>query len=258
MNPQISRQDLIGFYPNDYGPHQSKSFESGQTKKGKYKKGSLPTCVYRKLNKQTRLLDIGCGSGKFMYEINSFTNSDVCGVDISPKAVTVAKNNYGLNIFCGTITEAPFVCNSFDVITAWSYLEHVPNPSEVLARIYELLKQGGDCIISCPNFGSVNARLFGNKWYHLDCPRHLYIYTPKTITALLKKNGFIVKKTTHQTSSKGLLGSLQYYFHEDNVNSKHHDKIKKSALAKAIASPLTRLLAILKKADTIVVHAVKV
>ena len=258
MNPQIDLKELTGFYPNNYAPHQSKPSMPKQLKKNGRKKSPLPESVFRNLNKNSILLDVGCGNGHFLNETKQLTNCQTCGVDLSKTAVKMAKDSYDLDIFCGTITEAPFENNSFDLITAWSYLEHVPNPSEVLAKINDLLKQGGDCIISCPNFESINAKLFGDKWYHLDCPRHLYIYSPKTLTALLEKNGFAIKEIIHEKSSKGLLCSLQYYFYGDNVNGKHRDKIKRSSLIKAFASPLTRLFSILKKADTIIVHAVKI
>jgi 2-polyprenyl-3-methyl-5-hydroxy-6-metoxy-1,4-benzoquinol methylase len=253
MNPQISSKDLMSFYPTNYSPHQYRP--SKETKKHRNKKISLPSSVYRKLNEHSRVLDVGCGSGSFLNKIKILTNCQVCGVDISQTARNSAKNNYGLDIFCGTITEAPFAGNSFDLITAWSYLEHVPNPSQVLQKLHDLLKPDGDCIISCPNFDSLNAAIFGNKWYHLDCPRHLYIYTPQTITELLKKSGFVVKKMIHEKLSKGLLGSLQYYFYGDNFNPKYRNKIRRSSLIKTIASPLTRLAAIIKKADAIIVHA---
>lgn len=256
QNPVLDSKELINFYPEDYNPHQAK--EAKSEKKKQKIKTKIPEDVLEKLNSKSNLLDVGCGNGKFLNDIRSFTNCRVYGVDFSGNAAKIAKNFYGLEVFCGTIEQAPFANNSFDLITAWSYLEHVPNSSGVLAKIHDLLKQSGNYIMSCPNFDSVNARLFGNKWYHLDCPRHLYIYTPKTLTALLEKNGFVLEKIIYEKSSKGFLGSLQYYFYGDNVDSKHRDKIKKSSLIKVIASPLTRLFAILKKSDTIVVHAVKI
>ncbi len=260
MNPQVSANDIGKFYPDDYAPHLPKSSESkrpGLIVRPKIERYHFAS-IWTSLNKQSRLLDVGCGNGRFLYEIQSFVGCKVYGIDISQIAVDAAKNNYGLDIFKGAITEAPFLNNYFDVITAWSYLEHVNNPSEVLREMYNMLKPEGNCVISCPNFDSFNAKIFKDKWYHLDCPRHLYIYTPKTITKLMGKNGFVVKKIIYEKSSKGFLGSLQYYFYGDNVDSKHRDKIKKSSLIKVIASPLTRLFAILKKSDTIVVHAVKI
>lgn len=252
MNPQINPKDLIEFYPNNYAPHQAKRLNFDPLKKN-----PLPQSVLAKINRNSTLLDAGCGSGKFLSEIKTFADCKVCGVDISKTACETAKKYYDLDVFCGNITEAPFKNNCFDLITAWSYLEHVPNPSEVLAKIYHLLKQGADCVISCPNFDSFNAKVFRNKWYHLDCPRHLYIYSPKTISGLLEKNGFTVKKIIHEKSSKGFLGSMQYLIYDDNVNCKHRDKIRKSTFLKIFVSPLTRLFSILKKSDIIVVHAVK-
>lgn len=260
MNPQISSKNLMKYYPNDYGPHQSKSPKiehDEKLTKPNIRKNSTLDFIYRKLNHQSVLLDVGCGNGKFLYEIQSLIGCSVYGIDISEDAVAMAKNNYNLDIFRGTITEAPFLNDYFDVITAWSYLEHVNNPSEVLTRVYDLLRPNGDFVMSCPNCDSFNAKLFKDKWYHLDCPRHLYLYTPKTIVNFLKKTGFVVMEIAYEKSSKGLLGSLQYYFYGNNFNLKHRNKIRRSSLVKALVSPLTRITYLVKKSDMMIVYARK-
>ncbi|MFQ5772821.1 MAG: class I SAM-dependent methyltransferase, partial [bacterium] len=260
MNPQLSTKDLEAFYPKDYAPHRVKSPKPEQHKKSaksKFRGNSPLAFICRRLNNQSRLLDVGCGNGKFLYEIQNLTGCQVYGVDISETAVAAAKNSYNLDIFRGTIIEAPFPNSYFDVITARSYLEHVNNPSEVLRKIYVLLKSDGNCVISCPNFDSLNAKLFKDKWYHLDCPRHLYLYTPKTIANLLDKTGFIITKIAYEKSSKGLLGSLQYYFYGNNFAPKHRNRIRRSSLVKAMVSPLTRITYLIKRADTMAVYTRK-
>ncbi|MFC1780891.1 class I SAM-dependent methyltransferase, partial [Planctomycetota bacterium] len=177
------------------------------------KKNLLPEYVLRSLNENTALLDVGCGSGKFLDEVKKLTKTQICGVDISKTAVQTAEENFGLDIFHGIITEAPFEDDSFDLITAWQYLEHVPSPLQVLQKFQQLLKPNGICIISIPNFCSINAKIFKDKWYCLDCPRHLYIYTPDTINKLMEKAGLVVTEVRHDPSSKNLIRSLQYYFY---------------------------------------------
>jgi len=179
-------------------------------------------------------------------------------VDISKIAAKTAWENYGIDVFTGTILESPSPHDFFDVVTAWSYLEHVNNPSEVLLKISSLLKNDGLCVISTPNFDSLNAKLFKEKWYHLDCPRHLYIYTPKTAKGLLEKSGLSVKKITYDKSSKGVLGSLQYYFYGNNYDDNHRNRIRRSSLLKKIVSPWTRIAALVRQSDTMVICAEKV
>jgi len=255
QNPVLDNKELTNFYPEDYSPHQAKKTKS-EKEKQKFKTKILED-VLKKLSSKSNLLDVGCGNGKFLYEIKKQTGCQISGVDFSKTAVKAVKASYNLDVFCGTVIESSFENNYFDIITAWSFIEHVNNPSEVLQKLYNMLKPGGNCILSCPNFNSFNAKVFKNKWYHLDCPRHLYIYTPKTITNLMEKIGFTVTKTIHEKTSKGLLGSLQYYIYGNNFNPSYRNKIRKSALLKSILSPLTRVIAFFKKADTIVVYAVK-
>ena len=257
MNPQISPEDLVGFYPNNYAPHHFKPSKSNRLEKKRRKKSPLPKSALRNLNKNSILLDVGCGNGKFLNEIKNLINCQVYGVDISKTAVKTAKDNFGLDIFHGSITETSFANNSFDLITAWQYLEHVHSPSEVLQKFYHLLKPDGICIISTPNFDSFNAKVFKDRWYGLSCPRHLYIYTPKTINKFLEKAGFLVTGISHDRSSKNLLGSLQYYFYGDNYTPEYHNRVKKNRTVKAVLSPLTRIFALLKKSDNIIVSAKK-
>jgi len=255
MNPQISMNDLSDFYPSDYDPHQSKTGKPNQSRKKMRKKNLLPEYILRSLNENTVLLDVGCGNGRFLDEVKKLTNTQVCGLDISKVAVQTAKENFGLDIFQGSITEAPFEDGSFDLITAWQYLEHVPRPLEVLQKFQQLLKPNGICIISTPNFNSMNAKIFKDKWFGLDCPRHLYIYTPDTINELLEKAGLVVAEVRHDPSSKNLICSLQYYFYGNNYTAEYRDKIKHATMIKFVLSPITRVFALLKKSDNIIVYA---
>lgn len=261
MNPQISEQDAGKFYPSDYAPHQVSAKPQHTDRdvlKAKLER-KLPAVasVFSRLTQKSCLLDVGCGSGGFLNKIKALTGCQVYGVDVSKVAANTAKESYGLDIFTGTVLESPFPNHYFDVITAWSCLEHINNPSEVLRKLCDLLKPDGSCIISIPNFDSLNAKLFRDKWYHLDCPRHLYIYTPGTITRLLEKSGFVVTRIIHEKSSKGLLGSLQYYFYGDNCDPRYRNRIRRSSLVKVLVSPLARIAALIKKADTMIVCAGK-
>ncbi len=213
--------------------------------------------IYKRLSPACRLLDVGCGSGAFLNDMRLLTGCEVYGIDVSSLAAKTASQDYGLDISTGSVFESPFPNSYFDLITAWSYLEHVNNPSRVLAKFSDLLKPDGCCVIQTPNFGSFNARLFKEKWYHLDCPRHLYIYTPKTVTNLLEKGGLTVQQVFYERTSKGILGSLQYFVYGDNYNPDHRNRLRRSSLLKKAVSPLSRIAALLRRADTVVVLARK-
>lgn len=256
MNPQISPDDIGKFYPPTYGPHEQKSEKRQHNLsvvKSKLKKIPFAVLICDKLTQQSRLLDVGCGNADFLNKVSNVTKCQVHGIDISKAAAKAAKENYEIDIYTGTILESPFPCNYFDVITAWWYLEHVSNPSEVLRKMSSLLKKDGYCIIGVPNIDSFNARIFKAKWYHLDCPRHLYIYSPDTITKLLDKTGFFVTSIVFDKTSKGLFNSLRYRFGNENIPLKNRKRFSFSSLLKRFLLPWTILLALLKQSDNMVV-----
>jgi len=213
--------------------------------------------IYRSLNQQSRILDVGCGAGAFLNSLRTDKGCEVYGVDISEAALREAKSSFGLDIFKGTITEAPFPAAHFDIITAWWYLEHISDPQTTIAKISSLLKQNGHCIIGVPNSESFNAKHFKDKWYHLDCPRHLCIWTPRAITRLLENHGLVVTRTIYDKTPWGLLGSLQYLLYGDNLNPKYRNRLRHSFLLWVLFSPWTILVSLLKKSDIIVVYAKK-
>ena len=174
-------------------------------------------------------------------------------MDFSENAICAARKGYGVEAFCGRIFDVPFEDNTFDLITARSSIEHLDNPAEAMRKAFALCKPSGWLLIKTPNWNSTAARLFKEKWYHLDCPRHLYLFTPKTIRQLLDKCGFQNIQFYYEASSKGLLGSLQYVFYGNNYRPEVKNKLRRSCLVKAFVSPISRLLAWLKQSDTMII-----
>jgi ubiquinone/menaquinone biosynthesis C-methylase UbiE len=273
MNPQVVPEDIGKLYPSDYAPHSTAAKGTAVGIRSLYNRlmkipviaqfirwvtnVKITNDIYRRLDKNSRILDIGCGAGSFLNRVKTEKGCEVHGIDISEAAIESAKNTFSLDIFKGTITEAPFEKASFDVITAWWYLEHVPDPNVTAARISSLLKPNGYCIIGVPNFESFNAKVFKNKWYHLDCPRHLCIWTPSAMKRLLEQHGLMVTKIIYDKTPWGLRGSLQYALFGDNINPKHRNRIRQSLLLWMLLLPWTILVSLLKKSDIIVVYAKK-
>jgi len=251
MNPRLSADSIGQFYPDDYAPHQVVSSPADV----KTPPAGLPRVILDSLNARSRVLDIGCGTGDFLNHLRKFCGCRVDGVDISEKAVLIAKQQYGIDVFRGDIQSALFEHNWFDLITAWSCIEHTHDPAQVLHKAFTLCRQSGWLFIKTPNFESLSAKLFKDRWYHLDCPRHLYIFSPSNLTMLLEKSGFEVVKIGFETSSKGWLGSLQYVFYGDNVNPRTKNKLKRSSLARLFISPVSHLAALLKRGDVITIAA---
>jgi SAM-dependent methyltransferase len=259
MNPQIVPEDLAKVYPDDYGPHQAagERQRSGRALAAKLRRAPFASSLCAELAARSRLLDVGCGAGAFLSLVQRATGCAVCGVDNSEAAVTTARQIYGIDVFHGTLSEAPFADGSFDAITAWSFLEHVPNPRQVVHRIAQLLKPGGRCIIGVPNVASFNARVFRDRWYHLDCPRHLHLLSPDTLSRLMTESGLSVDGIAFDKSARSLVQSLRYRFGDDNVPLTHRRKGAGIFLLKAALRPYAILLAWLKLSDVMVISARK-
>lgn len=127
-----------------------------------------------------RLLDIGCYRGEFIYHMSQ-SGWDVSGVEFSQ----TPPNLFSQDIYYGDLAAAPFAASSFDVITIWAVFEHVYDPSKVLREVSRLLKPGGRVIILVPNFNSLPARFM----HHDDVPRHITMFTRKTLGRMLQEHG---------------------------------------------------------------------
>lgn len=253
MNPQILFEELAHYYPQDYAPHKAAE---------KSKEPKAITLPIRKkylntISAQSRILDVGCGNGAFLARVRALTGCEAFGLDISPNAVNTAGEQYDVQVFQGTVFDAPYPLSSFDVITAWSYIEHVNDPFGAIEKMFTLLKPGGCLILKTPNAASFNARLFKEKWYHLDCPRHLFLFSPHTLAAMLEKAGFHLDGFDYEKGSKGMIASLQYYFYGNNYTAPTRNRLRQSKWVKAGVSPLSKFLWLIKQSDTLVVYAKK-
>jgi SAM-dependent methyltransferase len=96
-----------------------------------------------------------------------------------------------LKLIEGDIFSAELKEGSFEVVTFWHVLEHLPRSQKVLERVRRLLSPGGWVFISLPNLNSLQARLFRRYWYAFDdVPRHLYHFAPRPLEILLGEQDF--------------------------------------------------------------------
>lgn len=97
-----------------------------------------------------RLLDIGAGYGQFLHHAQPFF-SEILGTEVSESAVTLAKEKYGLSILAGQVEALDLPPQSFDTITLFHVLEHVPDPGKLVSRCHALLREQGILVIAVPN-----------------------------------------------------------------------------------------------------------
>jgi SAM-dependent methyltransferase len=135
-----------------------------------------------------RLLDVGCGSGDWLLTMRGF-GWQVQGMDFDENAVKAARQN-GLDVGCGSLEQQEYPDNSFDAVTLNHVIEHVPDPVGTLAECARILKPGGKLVVLTPNSSSLGHSVFKQNWRGLEPPRHLHIFSNRSMRLLLARAGF--------------------------------------------------------------------
>ena len=140
-----------------------------------------------------KLLDVGCGTGDFLQiaQQNSWTVSGIEPNDDARQIANVKTNDSVYNI--EQLLEFPK--QSFDVISLWHVLEHLPNLEERVSILISLLKENGRLIIAVPNYKSYDAYYYKNFWAAFDVPRHLWHFSKESISKLFFKENMKVVET---------------------------------------------------------------
>jgi 2-polyprenyl-3-methyl-5-hydroxy-6-metoxy-1,4-benzoquinol methylase len=158
------------------------------------------------------ILDLGCSSGSFLETLKG-GKWDLYGVEMSTESADRALARCGAKVFVGDILDAPFLPGSFDVITCFHVFEHLYQPREVLAKVSEWLKPGGIFYTLMPNIDSAGARVFKSYWYALELPRHLYHFSPKSLSQLAASVG--MEKFSMMTGRELFIEKSMHYILDD-------------------------------------------
>jgi 2-polyprenyl-3-methyl-5-hydroxy-6-metoxy-1,4-benzoquinol methylase len=134
-----------------------------------------------------KLLDIGCGVGRFCRAAYS-KNWDVKGIDISAIAVAKGKQTAPFPIFNTTAEDYIKSGEQFDVVTAFEVLEHLVNPLEFLSNTTKLLKKGGTFFCTVPNIDSSTVRTATKRdWLP---PIHVLFFSQRALYEALIVSGY--------------------------------------------------------------------
>lgn len=156
----------------------------------KLRERALFSRLYLRYQANGRLLDVGCGAGEQMAMMRH-VGWKVQGIDIDPAAAAMA-SAAGLDVHVGDLLSANFEPQSFDAVTLVHVIEHLPEPRAYLNRIRALLKPGGRLIVVTPNACSLGHRIYGRFWRGLEPPRHLALFTPRSLSAMCRSEMFDV------------------------------------------------------------------
>jgi 2-polyprenyl-3-methyl-5-hydroxy-6-metoxy-1,4-benzoquinol methylase len=160
------------------------------------------------------VLDFGCGAGKNLLALRAeHTKWKLYGFDISANKEVITIGN-DISIIYDDINKLKDSFNHeyFDIIYMNNVLEHLSDPIQTLKDLKHLLKNDGTIIIEVPNIDSIKFKIFGKYFSSLDIPRHLYDFSPKTLSIICEKSGLKIKSFTLNGSTKSTLRSIYYMF----------------------------------------------
>jgi 2-polyprenyl-3-methyl-5-hydroxy-6-metoxy-1,4-benzoquinol methylase len=134
-------------------------------------------------------LEIGCNAGALL-DVAREMGWNAKGLDICVSPTTYAREKLGLDVFTGTVEQAEYPDNCFDVIFTCSVLEHIRHPFSTLTECVRILRPGGVFYASTVNWDSYTRLLLGPHWTYLNVAGHVHLYTPRNIRSLCQRAGF--------------------------------------------------------------------
>ena len=140
-----------------------------------------------------RVLDIGCATASLLARLRG-RGWECAGVEISGPQAEYGRLKRGLDVRDLPLEENHFPEGSFDAALASHLIEHLNDPAGLVREVRRILAPGGRFFVSTPNIDGFQARLFGSSWRSAIFD-HLYLFSAKTLSALLRENGFAIEKT---------------------------------------------------------------
>lgn len=183
VNPRLTLEELEEFYNADYYHGYIDSFVLDVARK------RAAINWIRKYKSGGKLLDIGCSVGSMLEAGTNYF--EVSGVEPASWSCLNARER-GFSVFHGSLEQAQFADNSFDVVTFTEVIEHMHKPIDFLKEVNRILKQDGVLYLTTGNVDSYRARKEGSNWSYYEPTYHLGYFSPSTIRLALQKAGFKV------------------------------------------------------------------
>lgn len=191
-SPQPKAEDLAKYYKSDaYISHtdSKETFVASLYQNVKKYSLALKLRLILTLNGSPgSLLDIGAGTGDFL-KLAKDNGWDVKGVEPNDGASNLARKK-NLEIYENIDMLSG---KTFDVVTLWHVLEHLPDLEIITQKIEDLIKPGGTLIVAVPNFKSYDAKHYKNYWAAYDTPRHLWHFSKTAMSTIFSSSITLVK-----------------------------------------------------------------
>ncbi len=200
--------DLGPYYPQDYAPFDEAKLQA-TNRISAYLRARDEQALRRLVGRAGRVLEVGCAAGDYLLALRQH-GWQVTGVELSDHAAAVARQR-GLDVHTGDLLNTSLPPETFDLVLLRHVLEHVPSPSATLVEIRRVLAPDGKVSVLLPNYDSLERSLCGAYWHGYDLPRHLFTFTPGTLTAMMERAGLRVLRIHHTYVPTSYVWSIRYW-----------------------------------------------
>ncbi|MBI5077297.1 class I SAM-dependent methyltransferase [Candidatus Falkowbacteria bacterium] len=253
LEPKLMTGELLRAYPKEYHGYnyarvKSKIFNTLQRLRLKKRLAFYKSLI----GDNARILDIGCGDGHYMDYFAKRTNWHFVGVEFNSEIANVGISE-GRSIYIGTFENADFPDDYFDLVIMDHLLEHVSSPVELLKKAKRKLKPGGYVIGELPNIASWDFILSKKYWGGLHAPRHLYDFTPASLSLTVQQAGFDNCQITYNLNTSHWALSAQNYFQSTKLfkSKLRYGRTKYYNLLLIVFIPINFIAKIFKKTGII-------
>jgi 2-polyprenyl-3-methyl-5-hydroxy-6-metoxy-1,4-benzoquinol methylase len=157
---------------------------------------------------RSAILDVGCGSGEFLYDLKELGLARAVGIDPFIGADLSYRN--GVRVLRTALYEhADASGETYDIVMFNHSFEHMPEPERVLAAARGLTARDGAVLIRVPTVSSFAWERYGADWVGLDAPRHLFLHSLESMEILAKGAGLEVREVVYDSYELQFWGSEQ-------------------------------------------------
>jgi SAM-dependent methyltransferase len=178
--------------------YEESGMHGGATDLAKWREDTAPDDERRAraceaLIRGRRMLDFGCGNGAFLLRTRHLTAASA-GVDLEAAAAGDLRAS-GID-YASSIDALD---GTFDVITMFHVLEHLPDPRATLRQLGSRLSPGGEIVIEVPSADDALLKLYRcepfKAFTYWSC--HLFLFTAETLRALFDQAGATTRSIAH-------------------------------------------------------------
>jgi SAM-dependent methyltransferase len=152
-------------------------------------------------------LDYGCGRGDLLEALAS-QGADVYGIETQPDCAERLSARWKDHVG-QSLQDLKLAPEKLDGIAFYHVLEHLESPKDILVQLHPLSRSKSVLFVAVPNWNAWERSWFGDRWFHLDVPRHVQHFTPAALSRLLEQTGWTPLKIQFKVRAYDVFGLFQ-------------------------------------------------